>query len=188
MSLLSYDQLVLLVARGVITNVTENMINASSIDLTLGKTLLVEHVEPNQRHTLGLNNGAQLRTRTVDLNASGCYDMAPGEFLLAHSVQMFHMPLNLSAEYKLKSSMARIGLEHLTAGWIDAGFHNSVLTLELKNMTRGHYIRLRPGDRIGQVTFLQHEAVDYQRSYAARGRYNHDRTVKGAKPTEQPPK
>jgi dCTP deaminase len=77
--------------------------------------------------------------------------------------------------------MARIGLEHLNAGWCDAGWNNSVLTLELKNMTQYHTIMLQKGDKIGQMVFFEHEPVPHERSYAVRGRYNNDSTVSGVK-------
>ena len=91
------------------------------------------------------------------------------------------MPMDISAEYKLKSSMARIGLEHLNAGWCDAGWHGSVLTLELVNVTRHHSIIIRPGDPIGQMVFFRHAPVPPERPYATRGRYNTDRTVRTIK-------
>jgi deoxycytidine triphosphate deaminase len=75
--------------------------------------------------------------------------------------------------------MARIGLEHMNAGWCDAGWQGSVLTLEFKNMTRFHSIRIRPGDAIGQMVFFRHAPVSYEASYAARGRYNNNASVEG---------
>ena len=115
------------------------------------------------------------------MEREGPYIIYPGEFLLAHSVEIFNLPNNISAEYKLKSSMARIGLDHLNAGWCDAGWHGSVLTLELKNCTRNHEIIIRAGDMIGQMIFFSHEEVPESKSYAGRGRYNNDKTVSGAK-------
>lgn len=192
MSLLSYNNLMTLVAMNIITNVEHDQINATSIDLTLGSNLLIERPHPDA-FLAKLQSGNEavagvcLRDRTPlymgphNLEIDGPYDLMPGEFILAQSAQMFNLPRNVSAEYKLKSSMARIGLEHLNAGWCDAGWNGSVLTLELKNMTRYHAIRLQAGDRIGQVVFFQHAAVPEDRSYAARGRYNGDTTVSGIK-------
>ena len=77
--------------------------------------------------------------------------------------------------------MARIGLEHMNAGWCDAGWNGSVLTLELKNMTKHHAIRIRPGDPIGQMVFFKHEPVPTEASYASKGRYNGDSSVSGIK-------
>jgi dCTP deaminase len=109
------------------------------------------------------------------------YLIAPDEFILAQSREIFNLPDHISAEYKLKSSMARIGLDHLNAGWCDAGWNGSVLTLELKNLTRYHEILIQEGDAIGQMILFSHTPVPPSRSYAVRGRYNGDKQVSGAK-------
>lgn len=175
--LLSYNKLCDLVSKKVITDVKKSQINASSIDITLGKKILVE--DCRLLRTVSLRKRNALKMQEVILEENMSMVLAPGQFILAHSEQIFNLPNNISAEYKLKSSMARIGLEHLTAGWCDAGWNGSVLTLELKNMSQSHYIELQPGDAIGQVVFFEHEAVPDDRSYAARGRYNGDKEVKG---------
>lgn len=193
MSLLSYNNLVHLVDQKVITNVEHDQINATSIDLTLGPNLLIESRHPDAfLHKLQTGGegvmGINLRDRDPlfmtahNLESDGPFDLLPGQFILASSAQLFNLPRNVSAEYKLKSSMARVGLEHLNAGWCDAGWHGSALTLELKNMTQNHAIRLQAGDRIGQVVFFMHAEVPHDRSYAARGRYNGDESVSGIKP------
>lgn len=181
--LLSHNRLCQLVEQGVITNVKLEQINSSSIDITLGENIMVEK-KPH------MNSCVSLRMRTsilMDEWSGGYYGdgpflLRPGQFILAHSQQKFNLPLNISAEYKLKSSMARIGLEHMNAGWCDAGWHGSALTLEFKNMSQYHTIELLPGDPIGQVVFFEHEPVPQEKSYAARGRYNNDSSVQGIKP------
>lgn len=67
----------------------------------------------------------------------------------------------------------------MTSGWVDAGFHG-VLTLELKNDTEAHVIKIEEGDPIGQVVFFEHEEVPHHASYATKGRYNGFKTVQGA--------
>lgn len=178
MSLLSHNQLKKLVSQRVITNVEQDQINSTSIDLTLGCYILLEH---GKKRTISFRQREPLYTVKYDLDEQGFFDLHPGEFILAQSEQVFNLPLHISAEYKLKSSMARIGLEHLNAGWCDAGWNGSVLTLELKNMTQRHTIRLQRGDRIGQIVFFEHEAVPRNKSYAVRGRYNGDKEVHGMK-------
>lgn len=182
MSLLSYLELIDLQHKSIITNSRREHVNSASIDVTLGPELLVEHVDTAHAEVLCLRKRQPLRTKAVNLIVNNGYVLQPGEFVLAQSEQVFNLPNWLSAEYKLKSSMARIGLEHLTAGWADAGWNGSVLTLELKNMTRGHAIKLHHGDRIGQIVFFRHAEVPEWASYAGRGRYNGDLTVKGIKP------
>lgn len=183
MSLLSYNDLMGIVNQGYITNVVPSQVNSSSIDLTLGDKILIEH-RPEEKKVVSLQNRTSLEfiSDFDEVFSREGYTLAPGEFILAQSKQVFYLPNNISAEYKLKSSMARIGLEHLNAGWCDAGWNGSVLTLELKNMTRYHHIHIQPGDLIGQVVFFSHLCVPSDRSYAARGRYNQDLTVKGIKP------
>lgn len=181
MGLLSHNRLKVLVDQGVITNVHPDQINSASIDITLGKHLLVERRHPEVRHrVISLKNRDKMYCGPHNLD-EGPYRMHPGEFLLAQSEQVFFLPPTISAEYKLKSSMARIGLEHLNAGWCDAGWNGSVLTLELKNMTNHHYLELEAGVGIGQIVFYEHEPVPADRSYAARGRYNNDKMVHGIK-------
>lgn len=176
--LLSFVELCELVDEGIITGVKDKQINASSIDITLGDTILAERFISTPK-IISLKDREPLTTTAF--STRGGYVMSPGEFVLAHSQQTFNLPNNISAEYKLKSSMARMGLEHLNAGWCDAGWNGSVLTLELKNMTLRHRIQLEEGDAIGQIVFFKHETVPKERSYAFRGRYNNDTTVTGVK-------
>jgi dCTP deaminase len=181
MSLLSYEQLCSqVVGQFVIAErdgrkIPVEQVNSSSIDIRLGRVCLVERdagsgvVDYRKRESLSM------AAEVIDPEEGVV--IYPGQFILTESEEVFRLPLDISFEYKLKSSMARIGLEHLTAGWADAGWNGSVLTLELKNMNQYHPIRIRPGDTIGQLTFFRHDPVPREKSYAARGRYNSDLTV-----------
>lgn len=181
MSLLSYTQLCDLVDQGVIGPVDPDCINASSIDIHLGDEIIIEVgtdgctvVDPHKR-----TNFPQKR---ISLRDSGHYDLRPGEFVLAHSTEVFNLPADITAEFRLKSSGARSGLNNLFACHCDPGWHGSTLTLELHNCLRFTDIRLTPGMRIGQMLFHRHsEPVPEDRSYATRGRYNKDQTVQEVK-------
>ena len=182
MSLLSYDELMALVARGVITGVDPDYVNATSIDITLGKKILREPRE--HRFSTSYRKISLAKREPLEMIEYDCehgFDFEPGDFILAQSEQIFNLPNDISCEYKLKSSMARIGINHCLAGWCDAGWNGSVLTLEFMNMTEGHVIELKAGDKIGQMIFFSHRMVPDDRSYAARGRYNNDKEVKGIK-------
>lgn len=182
MSLLSYTEILALVDTGVIKNAEYLNINSSSLDIRLGETLLIEgDVGAGPDNLLYLEKKSKLNTQSITLLPESQYAMAPGEFILAHSVEIFNLPDNISAEYKLKSSMARMGLDHLNAGWCDAGWTGSVLTLELKNVTQRHRIVLTRGDKIGQIVFFKHTKVPADKSYLVRGSYNNDTTVSGVK-------
>ena len=175
--LLSHDELIELIERGVIEHAKIEAVNAASIDIHLGPVILVE--EPGNA-VIDYRARTKPKMREVHLHEGG-FVLEPNQFILAQTVEVFHLPLDISAEYKLKSSMARIGLEHLNAGWADAGWHGSVLTLELKNITQCQRILIRPGDAIGQMVFFRHKPVPLERSYATRGRYNRDKTVETIK-------
>ena len=177
--LLSYTQICELIFKGVVKNADFECVNSASLDLRLGDMILEESTFGSQ--VIILRDKHHLPTFQKSLKETGFYDLYPGQFILAHSVEVFNLPNNISAEYKLKSSMARIGLEHLNAGWCDAGWNGSVLTLELKNMTQNHVIRLHAGDKIGQIVFFSHTKVPEEKSYSVRGRYNGDKSVSGVK-------
>ena len=180
MTLLSHEELLRIVEQEIITPVDPKDINATSIDIHLGDTILWENeydwatkdseIDYCKREPVVFNE--------YIMDADG-WVLQPGDFILAQSHEVFNLPNWLSAEYKLKSSMARIGLEHMNAGWCDAGWNGSVLTLELKNMCNHHSIRIRPGDAIGQIIFFRHEPVPNEASYATKGRYNKHKTVMG---------
>ena len=144
MSLLSYERLVELVETGVITANRGN-INASSIDITLDEVILVERpiLADDEPRLVNLWKRECLHLEKEQIQHG--YVLRPGEFILASSRETFNLPNHISAEYKLKSSMARNGLEHLNAGWCDAGWTGSKLTLELVNITRWHSLYI-PGN------------------------------------------
>lgn len=176
MSLLSYNELCELVEQGTITNVTTDMVNSSSIDLTLGKEIMVEL---NHHSEVSLRKRDPIVCQKIKLTRFG-YRVEPNQFILACTQQKFKLPNNISAEYKLKSSMGRIGFNHMTSGWCDAGWHGC-LTLELKNDTEYHTITIKEGDRIGQIVFFKHALVPPTASYASRGHYNGDVSVSGVR-------
>ena len=177
MSLLAHDELCELIANGVIENSSYDNVNSASIDLRLGKRIMVER---HREETINMLDKASKHLEVLEMDERG-YVLKPGEFILAETVEVFNLPTNISAEYKLKSTQARNGCNHLNAGWADAGWHGSVLTLEFVNNLRLHSIRLIPGMKCGQMVFFRHEEVPEERSYAQRGSYNNDKTVMAGK-------
>jgi dCTP deaminase len=189
MSLLSYTQICDLIEDGVIEGADYKRVNSASLDLTLGKIIQeernpVKDIEGWKPHIISLAKRESPHFGTINLESqpNKSYVLKPGQFILAHTAEIFHLPNDVSCEYKLKSSMARMGLEHLNAGWCDAGWNGSVLTLELRNMLTYHDIEITLGDKIGQMIFFSHAAVPQDKSYAARGSYNGDKV---AQPTRK---
>lgn len=173
---LSYVELVELVERGVIDAPLEH-VNPCSIDVRLGEVLITENLSAG---VVDLSKREFYDHTTITMHDKG-YFLSPGEFVLAHTMETFNLPNDICAEFKLKSSGARIGLENALATWCDPGWHGSKLTLELTNLLSGHDILIRPGDRIGQMVFHRVTPVPEDRSYAKVGRYNNDSSVQGVK-------
>jgi dCTP deaminase len=153
-----------------VENYHPGAINPASLDVRLGARLQVE-----QRWSRQL--------RTVDISRTTPWEpylLKPGHFVLAETKEVFNLPDHVAAQFVLKSSRAREGIQHLLAGWCDPGWHGSVLTMELKNVRRLHAVPIWHRMPIGQMKFLVMSSRP-QRSYALTGRYNGDRTVMGSK-------
>jgi dCTP deaminase len=171
MSLVTYNGLVELVERGVIEGVAPERINSASIDVRLGRWVWVEDPAGG-----AVDLGAKQVPHMIKYDLGHApIELAPGEFVLAQTEEVFHLPDDIACEFRLKSSGARAGLDQALAVWVDPGFHDSVLTLELRNNLRHHDLRLTLGMKIGQLVFWSGEPVPSEQSYAARGQYNHDR-------------
>lgn len=166
--LLSFLDLCSLIEKNIINAPIEN-VNSSSIDITFDKDILVRR--------MGVYGVAVWEE--ISLEDGSKYLLKPGEFMLASSAENLIMPLDLSAEYKLKSSMAREGINHLLAGWVDAGF-NGKLTLEFVNHDLEPH-EIWYGKKAGQLIFQRHEPVPYEHSYLAKGRYNNQKGVQASK-------
>lgn len=142
------------------------LLNPASLDVTLGNHLMVEVGHTSELQLLEIGHHTQANP----------YLLAPGEFVLAETREIFNLPDHVAAQFVLKSSRAREGLEHLLAGYCDPGWHGSRLTLELHNSRRLHNVALWPGMKIGQMVFHS-LAGRPERSYAVTGRYNGDLNV-----------
>lgn len=178
MSLLAGKQLHDLIDAGVIDALHCN-VNASSIDVRLGNDFQFERRDGGTAH---LSDKESLNFYPERFEDGDCITIPPCAFFLGHTLETFSLPDNISAEFKLRSSVARSGLQHMLAGWADAGFNGAQLTLEFKNVTQFHNLVIEPGMRIGQVIFYQHEAAG-ENSYAVKGRYNGQRGVQASRGT-----
>lgn len=151
---------------GMISPFDETLINPASLDVRLGDKVLLESEESRHLRPFDISCYSRNKPFLID----------PGEFILAHTRETFNVPDDVAGQFCLKSSLARAGIEHLLAGFIDPGFNNSVLTLELKNARKYHPVMVWPGMRIGQVVWSRLAATPVN-SYRETGRYNGDRSV-----------
>jgi len=151
---------------GMVIDYDDDLINPASLDVRLGDILLIESVESPALVLYPLHQHTE----------DDPYLMVPGQFVLAETIETFNLPDDLAAQFMLKSSRAREGLEHLMAGYCDPGWHGSKLTMELHNSRQLHPVPLWPGMKIGQMVFHTMSTAP-QRSYAVTGRYNNHATV-----------
>jgi dCTP deaminase len=175
MSLLTYTELLELVDNGTLKNSDPDLVNAASIDIRMGESMLKESDIVRDGRDVDLANKESpwmMMAKKFGIRDDVYWVLYPGEFALVHSMEVFNLPDWLACEYKLKSSLARAGLDHALAGWADPGFHDASLTLEIKNNLQRHNLILRPGMKIGQMVFWRGESVPADASYAVRGRYN----------------
>lgn len=167
---LNHDEIEALCAIGDMQDWSPQCINAASLDVRLGSSILIERYNEVSR-VIDYRKRERLNMHEVEIDEDRGYVIRPGEFFLAHTIEKCNFPDDLAALFRIKSSMGRIGLEHMDAGWVDPGFHGA-LTLEFKNMSQWHEIRVRPGDAIGQLVFFNGNPVGVDQSYRTKGNYN----------------
>lgn len=174
---MSYNELVDEVVRcGYLQGVDILNVNASSIDVRLGDLFLLE--QPfNEPQTVDLTK----KEECSYFKQKDIVYLEPQQRVLCHTKEIFHLPDTISAEFRLKSSGARSGLNHALAVWIDAGFHDSALTLEITNTNQYHTLKLEKDMKIGQVIFYRHTPVPLEHSYRTKGQYNGDKAVSASK-------
>jgi dCTP deaminase len=146
------------------------LINPASLDLRIGNLIMLESVTSHQMIPLSIK----------DYTAEHPYELVPGQFILAQTIEVFHMPEDIAGLFFLKSSRAREGYENLHAGYADPGWHGSALTLELKNARQLQPLPIYPGLKIGQMVFWRMSSKPAL-SYAVTGSYNNDKLVAASK-------
>lgn len=157
-------------------------VQGTSLDVTLGPVVYVETREETPHESkfrgapfpvLSLRRAEAPTFTRVDLS-TGPLVLLPGQFCLAQTREIFDLPRTISAQYHMRSTMGRVGMNHALAGWCDPGWGPSVLTLEFTNTLSHHAIELQLGDPAGQLVFHRHREVSESFSYKRRGRYNND--------------
>jgi len=127
--------------RDLVVPFVQDHLQGCSVDLTIGRQLKVE------------TESGKMLWRSVDMTDEG-YALAPGEFVLGHTVETINVPTGYCASLLLRSSAARAGFEHSLAGWCDAGFSGE-LTVEVRNNLRHHDLLIKPGMRLFQLVVFK---------------------------------
>jgi deoxycytidine triphosphate deaminase len=143
-----------------------SLVNPASIDIRLGETILIEDPDSDNMRPV------QLKGR------SERYMLAPGQFVLASTLERIRVPIDMALELKLKSSIARGRYNHSLAFWFDPGW-DGIGTLELMNVSQFRYRPLEYGMRIGQIIY---HTLDEPCAKPYAGKYQGATTVEAAKP------
>lgn len=155
---------------GLVDPYDPELVNPASIDLRLGDHLLIESCERGF-----------VRYDLYGHSEEKPYELVPGQFVLAPSLETINLAAHLLGEVKLKSSIARRGINHLFAGYCDPGWNGSKLTMELHNCRQLATVPIWPGMRIVQLK-LTKLAIMPSQHYGEVGRYNGDSGAQEAKP------
>lgn len=150
-------------------------INPASLDLRLGNKIrrvdpIWEVLDKDQIKRMQRDDVFQHVPRWDTAIEFSSYWLQPGEFVLCHSAETITMPDNAVAILASKSSMGRIGLEHLHAGYVDPKFSGQ-LTWEFHNVAPWP-IELIPGTRLMQLVIMSMTG-SAEKGYDLTGRYQH---------------
>jgi len=142
--------------RIVIEPLDESHIQPASVDVRLGDTFLAFRRHMNTDIDPFQTNDALMER--VDVEEGRPFILHPGEFVLGTTLERLTLPDDVVARIEGKSSLGRLGLLiHATAGFVDPGWANGQITLELSNVAPLP-IRLWPGMKIAQFSFMQMDA------------------------------
>lgn len=123
-----------------------------SLDLRLGYEFMVYRTTSRPFIDVKDSSTFEGLTELVSKKRDEHFIVHPGEFVLASTLEMVGLPLNLAARLEGKSSLGRLGIViHSTAGKVDPGF-NGRITLEISNIGTLP-VMLYPEMRICQLVF-----------------------------------
>jgi len=132
--------------RGLVDSFDPALINPASLDLRLGNEFI--------------------NVKTGNKFVADRIVIVPGQAMLATTFERVRLPNYVAAQLSLKSTMARDGLDHNLAGWVDPGFDGE-LTLELHSHKE---VVLHAQQRIAQLVFMGMAEVPEQ-SYNGKYQY-----------------
>jgi dCTP deaminase len=154
----------------------KTQLGSCSIDLRLGKKFRVFNyskvpfIDPKNPKT------TEKMMSEVVVSDVEPFILQPGDFVLATTMESFHLPSHILARLEGRSSLGRLGIVvHSTASVFDPGW-DGVAVLELGNLGRMP-VALYPGMRICALTFEELKSpsrVPYNKKKAAK--YVHQST------------
>ena len=167
--ILGFTEIHELIDQGVIEFANRDSVNSNSLNVTLGNQFLAEARCPTSVGGIHYDSlEFSKRQSPLYTMVEGGIHLGPGAFCLASLVEKVNLPNDMVCHVMLRSSAARMGLEHSYAGFGDSGYSGH-LTLELKSFLQYHTIHLRGGDQVCQLVFQRGYMVPHDQTYAATG-------------------
>jgi dCTP deaminase len=93
--------------------------------------------------------GGVFTSREIVLEEGDVFWFTTGRFYLASTLETIHVPPTHAASIAMRSSLARRGLGHKMAGYVDPGFTGQI-TLELETSIP---VQVTIGERIVQIVY-----------------------------------
>lgn len=125
----------------------------------------IKPVTPFHERAIAFGMSYGLSGAGYDVRIAQSVRLDPGEFMLASTVEAFHMPDDVMGQVGDKSTWARRGLA-VQNTWIEPGWYGW-LTLELTNHGPD-VLRIAEGCPIAQIIFMQ---LDQPTEQPYRGKY-----------------
>lgn len=152
-----------------ISPLKKEQIQPASVDIRIGNSFSTLKTGSLTPVTLS----DELEYETIETTQ---FTIAPGQFVLATTMEYFCLPNNMTAFVEGRSSIGRLGLFIQNAGWVDPGFEGEI-TLELFNASSNSIV-LESGRRVGQLVFAQ---LDRDAENPYRGKYQAQRGATGSR-------
>lgn len=148
----------------------EFQVQAHAIDMRLGYTFLVPkawHLTARGREALSIDHFDKNRPDyfdVIELEQGQIFELLPGEYVLASTLEGVKIPNDLMAVLYPRSSTNRKGLSVDLTGIVDSGYEGQ-LVIPIRNNTTSQVVKLYPGERFCQIVFEQlDETVDAEKS------------------------
>ena len=165
-----FDLVCLEKSEGVTVEELTKQINPASLDLTIGvkyrrAAKCFDAVTYGFRHEKEAEVYAGEKYWKKCCAKSGYILLQPGDAVLACTREYIRMPQNLSGQIFTKSTLGRMFINHMMAGFVDPGFQGR-LTLELVN-EGPHCVKIPVGARTVQMILskLDKKAAAYSGRY-----------------------
>lgn len=126
------------------------LLNRDSLDIRLSKVFYTERPKVSE---IDLRSKAGIQD-AFDVCTASQIKLKPKEFIRAVTIESFHLPAHLSAQFTLRSAVAQQGLEQTTSIWLKPNWKGK-LVLELFNFLTHHSLLLNDGLVIGQLHFFE---------------------------------